>query len=70
MGNDTPGFFPITLARYRKAAGAFVGAFLTTFPVVSFVAGTEMSDPKGLLVAALNAGGAAVLSAFFPKNEG
>ena len=67
---DSTGFFPITFARYRKAAGAFVGAFIASFPVVSYVAGTEMSDPKGLLVAAVNAAAAAAFAALFPKNEG
>jgi hypothetical protein len=62
------GFFPITWSRYRKAVGAAVGSFLSTYPVVGVVTG-EVADWRNLLGAAIVAAVAAAWTAMTKPNE-
>lgn len=56
------------MSRVRKATGAAVGAFLATFPTVSFIEGSDVTDPRGVLTAAAVAAGAAFFTYLAPPN--
>lgn len=62
------GFFPITWARYRKAIAAAVGAFLTAFPVASFVGG-DLADARTVAGAAITSAVVAAFTILAKPNE-